>query len=198
MEIVLATHNLHKLLEFKDLFKSLNWIELISLHQFSDYIPSEETGKTFKENAILKAEHAAKTLNCLALADDSGLVVPALQGQPGVKSRRYAGPQATDKQNCDKLLASMHSFEDADRTAYYEICLALASPTELLKTVEARCEGRIIASPKGNKGFGYDPLFIKDGYNETFGELGSIKNRLSHRYKAFERLRIFLEKLKKT
>ena len=104
MEILLATANLHKLREFRDMFKSLPHIEIISLHQFPDYSLPEETGLTFKENAILKAEHAARTLNKWALADDSGLVVPSLGGEPGVFSRRYAGLEATDVENNQKLL----------------------------------------------------------------------------------------------
>lgn len=199
MEIVLATDNLGKIREFKDMFKSLKHIDLISLRQFSDYIPPEETGKTFKENAILKAMHAAAHLQRWALADDSGLVVPALAGEPGVYSRRYAGVDATDSENRQKLLEAMQHLQDQERTAYFECCLALANPTGIQKYVEGICEGYIIREPRGRNGFGYDPLFVKNDYDKTFAELDeTIKNRVSHRHKAFERLSTFLETLRDT
>jgi XTP/dITP diphosphohydrolase len=197
MEILLATTNLHKIRELRDMFRSLPHLALISLHQFSDYVAPEETGLTFRENAILKAEHAAKTLNQWVLADDSGLVVPALKGEPGVHSRRYAGAQATDAENRQKLLHAMEHLEDQQRTAYFECCLALSSPTGLKKCVEGICEGTIAKESRGRHGFGYDPLFVKNDYEKTFAELDeSIKNRISHRRKAFERLLSSLETLR--
>ena len=197
MEIVLATHNLHKVREFRDMFKSLPHVELISLQSFQDYIAPEETGATFRENAILKAEHAAKSLSKWVLADDSGLVVPALQGEPGVRSKRYAGPDATDLENRQKLLQAMEKLTGQARIAYFECCLAIAGPTGLKKCVEGICEGSIIHEPKGRHGFGYDPLFVKNDYEKTFAELDdTVKNRISHRRKAFERLLTFLETLR--
>lgn len=198
MEIILATSNNHKIRELKELLKPLQHLELLSLRQFPDYEPPEETGVTFRENAVLKAEHAAKHFNRWALADDSGIIVPILQGRPGVYSARYAGPQATDKENYDKLLSEMAPFTSReDRTAHYECCLALAGPDGFLKCVEGICEGFIVEEPRGRNGFGYDPVFIKNGYEKTFAELdGSVKIRISHRHKAFERLRTFLESLR--
>lgn len=197
MEILLASTNLHKVREFREMFKSLAHIELLSLHQFQHYLPPEETGKTCKENAILKAEHAAKHLNKWVIADDSGIFVPALQGAPGVHARHYAGHGAKDGDNRQKLLQAMKNLQDHERTAYCECCLAIAAPTGLKKSVEGICEGSIATESRGGHGFGYDPLFIKDGYDKTFAELGeSVKNRISHRHKAFERLLTFLETLK--
>lgn len=197
MEILLASNNLHKMREFRDMFKSLAHIELISLHQFHHYTVPEETGYTFRENAILKAEHAAKQLNTWVLADDSGLIIPALQGEPGIRSRRYAGPDATDLENRQKLLKAMENLHGQARTAYFECCLAIANPSGVQKCVEGICEGYIIEEPRGRYGFGYDPLFIKNDYEKTFAELDdTIKNRISHRRKAFERLLNFLETLK--
>lgn len=197
MEIIVASANLHKMREFRDMFKSLTHIELISLHQFGHYAAPEEAGQTFRENAILKAEHAAKHLNKWVLADDSGLIVPALHGEPGVKSKRYAGPHATDVENRTKLLRAMEHLKAQERTAYFECSLALASPMGLKKCVEGICEGYIVKEPRGRYGFGYDPLFVKNDYEKTFAELDeAVKNRISHRRKAFERLLTFLETLK--
>lgn len=197
MEIVLATTNYGKLREFKDMFRQLSHIELLSLNQFPEYVPPEETGKTFKENAVLKAEHAAFHLKRWVLADDSGLVVPALGGSPGIHSRRYAGMAATDKENRLKLLSEMKNLQEHQRTAYFECCLTLADASGAKKAVTGICEGFITDEPRGNHGFGYDSLFIKNDYDKTFGELDeTTKNRISHRRKAFERLSTFLETLK--
>ncbi len=181
------------------MFKALPHIELVSLHQYSHYTAPEETGLTFKENAILKAEHAAKYLNTWVLADDSGLVIPALKGEPGVRSRRYSGDDSTDAENRQKLLESMKNLNGQERTAYFECCLAIASPSGLKKYVEGVCEGTIITESRGRNGFGYDPLFIKNDYDKTFSELEeATKNRISHRRKAFERLLTFFETLKES
>jgi XTP/dITP diphosphohydrolase len=197
MEILLATSNLHKIREFKDLFQLFSHLQLVSLHQFSNYTAPEENGKTFQENAILKAEHAAKHLNKWVLADDSGLVVPALKGEPGIYSRRYAGPNSSDIENRKKLLQKMQNLNQFERSAYYECCLAIASPEGLKKCVTGICEGHIAQAERGRHGFGYDPLFVKYDYEKTFGEIDeSTKNRISHRRKAFERLSSFLETLK--
>ena len=123
--------------------------------------------------------------------------MPAFKVIPVVKSRRYAGPDATDLENRQKLLQAMENLKDQERTAYFECCLALASPTGLKKCVEGICEGYIIQEPRGRHGFGYDPLFIKNDYEKTFAELDdAVKNRISHRRKAFERLLTFLETLR--
>ncbi|CUI15712.1 Nucleoside-triphosphatase [Candidatus Protochlamydia naegleriophila] len=198
MEILLATTNLHKIREFREMCKPFSHLEILSLHQFPSYIAPVETGKTFKENAILKAEHAAKQLNVWAIADDSGLVVPFLQGQPGIYSRRYAGPEACDADNRKKLLQEMARLTtQEDRSAYYECCLAVANSSGLKKCVQGVCEGFILTEAKGRYGFGYDSLFVKNDYEKTFAELDeTIKNRISHRRKAFERLAAFLENLR--
>ena len=169
-EIVLATLNWHKLREFRELFLALPHIELISLHQFSNYLPPEEKGMTFKENALLKAEHAAKTLNTWVISDDSGLVVPALKGEPGVYSARYAGPGKSDSENNQKLLAAMAHLKENERTAYYECCLVIAGPEGVKKCVEGICEGQIAPASRGRNGFGYDSLFIKNDYDRTFAK----------------------------
>jgi XTP/dITP diphosphohydrolase len=196
MEILLATTNLHKIREFKEMFKSLPHLELLSLHQFPNYVAPEENGCTFKENAILKAEHAARELNQWTIADDSGLIVPSLKGEPGIYSRRYAGPDASDAENRKKLLEAMKLLNSYERSAYFECCIALASPQGLKKCVEASCEGFIIEEQRGRNGFGYDSVFVKNDYDKTFAEIGeSVKNRISHRRKAFERMATYMENL---
>lgn len=194
MELILATHNLHKIREFRQILKEVKGLDLISLRNFPDYQLPEETGKTFQENADLKALHAAKMLKAIVLADDSGLVVPALQGAPGIYSARYAGSDATDKENREKLMQEMEKLEDLDRSAYYECCITIAGPEGILKTAKATCEGLIGEQEKGRNGFGYDPIFIKHDYDKTFAELEEqTKNRISHRRKALDKILAFLE-----
>jgi XTP/dITP diphosphohydrolase len=176
--------------------KALPQLDLLSFHAFPHYTPPEETGHSFEENAIMKAEHAAQTLGCWTLADDSGLVVPALGGAPGVHTARYAGQKASDKENRQKLLDEMRSLHDLDRQAYFECCLALASPEGCKKCVRATCEGHISSAERGNHGFGYDPLFFKHEYSKSFAELDEeTKNMVSHRRKALDRLLPLLEGL---
>lgn len=196
IELVIASTNGHKVRELKDMLKTIEHLDLLSLCDFSDYVQVEETGSTFEENAILKAEHAAKALNRWVIAEDSGLVVPALKGAPGVFSARYAGKDATDFENRKKLVEEMKHLMDDDRRAFYECAIALASPAGLKKCVKGTCEGQLLTKDRGGGGFGYDPLFIKYGYNKTFAELGeSVKNRISHRRKALDKIIFSLESM---
>lgn len=196
MEIVIASTNLHKIREFREMMKPLKGIDVLSLLNFPSYAPLPEEASTFHENAIQKAVHAAEILNKWVLADDSGLIVPGLNGAPGVRSRRYAGEDATDTENRQKLLSAMSHFDDLQRNAYYECCLTLASPEGVKKSVTGTCEGTILKEERGRNGFGYDALFVKNEYDKSFGEINeSIKNRISHRYKAFEKLIPTLESI---
>ncbi len=189
MQIILATTNLHKIREIKDILKSIPNLDILTLAQFPHYSPLEETGKTFEEIVIQKATHAAKQLNGLVLADDSGISVAALKNAPGVRSRRYAGDNATDSENRKKLLSALSAFSGDERVATMTCSVALASPEGLIKCVTGFCEGTIATEERGRNGFGYDPLFIKLEYEKTFAELDeSTKNRISHRRKAFERM----------
>lgn len=192
MEIVLASKNLHKVREFREMFKALKHIDLLSLHNFPDYQPPPEAGASFKEIATTKALHAAQELDKLVLADDSGLVVPILGGAPGLYSHRFAGNEASDADNRKKLLALLEGKKGIERSAYFECCLALADKNGLIKCVIARCEGLIAEKESGSHGFGYDSLFVKHDYDKTFAELGNVKNRVSHRGKAFELLAQYL------
>jgi len=196
MQIVVATTNRHKFREFRTHFAAFDEIELLSLLDFPEYVQPAECGQTFEENAILKATHAAAFLEAFVLADDSGLVVPALKGAPGIYSRRYAGEHATDLENRRKLLKEMASLDDLGRSAHYECSLAFASPEGLQKCVSSMCHGSIATQEKGSNGFGYDALFVKHDYNQTFAQLGEhIKKEVSHRAKALERLSPYIESL---
>jgi XTP/dITP diphosphohydrolase len=196
MQLVIASHNVHKIREFRAMLKPFKHLDVLSLIDFPHYIAPEETGSTFEENAIAKAVDAAKALNCWAIGDDSGLMVPALNGAPSVYSRRYAGPHATDKDNRIKLLNEMRTIDPPFRQGVFECCIALASPEGLKKCVKGTVEGMITTEDRGNLGFGYDSLFIKYEYGKTFAELEEeTKNRISHRRKAFDKLIPLLESL---
>jgi XTP/dITP diphosphohydrolase len=195
MIIVIGSHNLHKIREIRSMFKQLKNIDLLSLLNFPDYVPAEEASEgNLKDIAIAKAERAAKSLNHWVLADDSGLFVPAIGGAPGINSRRYACEDATDSENRQKLLGEMKDLKEIQRSAYYECCLALASPEGLKKSVSGTCQGYISTEERGRNGFGYDSIFVKNEYSKTFAEMeDSHKNRISHRWKAFEKLLPTLE-----
>lgn len=195
MQLVLATTNLHKILELKSILKRhFPDIDIFSLRDFPDYRQVEETGSTFSQNAEAKALAAAKSLKCHVIADDSGLVVPALGGEPGVRSRRYAKEDATEKENREKLIEKLKHLPEETRSGYFECALSFASPEKVIKTTLGKCEGSLILEPRGNLGFGYDSMFIKYDYNKTMGELdAAIKNRISHRRKALDKLLVALE-----
>jgi XTP/dITP diphosphohydrolase len=194
MKLIIASRNVHKIREIKAMLKQSGNFDIYSLLDFPDYVAPAETGLTFEENAILKATHAASVLSALAIADDSGLVIPALKGAPGVFSSRYAGDHATDKDNRKKLLDEMIELTGEERDGYFACAMALASPQGLEKCVSARCEGTILTKEKGGQGFGYDSLFQKYDYSKTFAELkDEVKNRISHRRKALDKLLIYLE-----
>jgi len=196
IQIIIASKNVHKIREIKAILNPIEYLDVLSLCNFPKYIPPEETGTNFLENAKIKALSAAKALNQWVLAEDSGLIVPALKGDPGVFSARYAGNEASDADNRKKLLENMQSLLDQDRSAYFECCMVLASPDGIKKTVTANCEGEILTKERGGGGFGYDPVFIKNNYNKSFGELEeSIKNRISHRRKAIDKLLFEIESI---
>lgn len=189
MELVIASKNVHKIREFRAMLRGMKDCDLLSLIDFPQYEPPEENGASFEENAILKAVHAASALQKWVIADDSGLVVPALKGEPGIYSRRYAGEDATDKDNRKKLLREMAHLEEPLRQAYFECWIALAGPKGLKKAVKGTVEGIILFQERGGMGFGYDPLFVKHDYSKTFAELDEeTKNRVSHRRKALDRI----------
>jgi XTP/dITP diphosphohydrolase len=188
-EIVLATRNPKKRGEMAALVASVG-VSVRSLCDFSDVPEVEESGSTFAENAALKASTVAQAIGRWTLADDSGLVVDALDGAPGVHSARFAGEQRSDAANNAKLLALLRDVPDEQRGAAFVCHLALADPTgEIRLRVEDRCRGQIVSEMHGSGGFGYDPLFLVPEYQRTFGELGAAtKNLISHRARAFAKL----------
>ena len=188
MELLLATRNAHKTREFAQLLG--NEFKVVDLNSFSQIPAVEETGGTFAENAILKAISASEKIVDLVLADDSGLEVDAFGGAPGIYSARYAGDNATDKENVAKLLKDLAQLgaEGVKRSARFRCVLALARSGKLLGTFEGVAEGVIVDAPRGSAGFGYDPIFVPNGFEQTFAELPA-KNQISHRAKAIGALR---------
>ena len=180
--IVLATRNQGKIREFKELLKNFP-IELRSLNDFGPIPDVVEDGETFDDNAYKKASFTAKALGLPAIADDSGLVVEALAGAPGVKSARYAGDNASDQDNIEKLLQQMHNLQN--RKAAFVCVISIAVPGGPALTYEGRCEGEITKEPSGKDGFGYDPVFFYPPLGKTFAEISlAEKNKVSHRGKA--------------
>ena len=185
---------MHKVREYRSLLKNIPNLDVYSLRDFQTYHLPEETGETFEENATLKAVDAAKELGKWVIADDSGLVVPALDGKPGVRSARYAGDDATDLDNRKKLVSELQKLPEEKRIGYFECCIAFATPDGLKKLVRGKCEGELLTQERGRHGFGYDPLFLKYDYSKTFAELDEeTKNRISHRRKAFDKIVTALE-----
>lgn len=197
-EIVIASKNKGKIAEFTTLFRTYG-INVLSLYDLDDTIEDvEETGTTFRENAQLKAEQIANVIKKPVLADDSGLVIHALDGRPGVYSARYAGESATDELNNEKVLTELEDVPTNKRDAYFICVLALAIPGEKTVYQTGKCHGTITNVPIGDNGFGYDPIFVPDGYNETMAELSSdVKNKISHRYHAIVKMKQWLEQTMK-
>lgn len=191
--IVIATRNKGKKSEISDLLKGFP-VDIKGLDDFGPIPHIEEDGDTFDENAYKKASLTARMLGFPALADDSGLLVEALGGAPGVLSARYAGENATDEQRCQKLLQEMKG--KSNRKAAFECVISIAVPTGPALTYEARCEGLIAEHPSGSNGFGYDPVFYYPPLNKTFGELTiEEKSHVSHRGKAIREFRDEFEKV---
>jgi XTP/dITP diphosphohydrolase len=195
LTLVIATGNNGKKSEIKDLLAGFP-VQVKNLNDFGPIPGVEETGETFDENAYIKASVTARLLGLPALADDSGLVVEALDGAPGVYSARYAGENATDGARCARLLGEMEG--EKNRRAAFECVISIAVPTGAALTYEAHCDGRIADHAVGKKGFGYDPIFYYPPLKKTFAELdGEEKNKVSHRGRAFKEIRSEFDKVLK-
>jgi len=190
--LIIATRNKGKVREIRHVLKplKLNILSLLDLPKAPDI---KENGKTFEVNAVKKATAIVRKFDSLVLADDSGLEVKTLRGQPGIRSARYAGPNPTSEKLCKKLLRAMKSKKD--RKARFVCVMAIASPKKK-KVVKGICKGKIAYKMKGTHGFGYDPVFIPQGYSRTFAQMPlKLKNRISHRGKALKKAKAYLARI---
>ena len=182
-DLLIATQNKGKLHEYRRLLANLRVTLRAPDEVGLGRVDVDETGDTFAANAAIKAQAFARASGLLALADDSGLVVDALDGRPGVHSARYGGPGLDDAGRRDRLLSELEAFDDDQRSAHFACVIAIAAPdSETVHSVTGTCPGRIIRAARGTGGFGYDPIFVPDGYDQTFAELPlDVKNAISHR-----------------
>jgi XTP/dITP diphosphohydrolase len=194
-EVIIATKNRGKAKEFEQIFASRGFA-VRTLLDYPEFLDIEETGKSFEENAILKAEAVSRSLNKMVISDDSGLIVDALDGRPGIFSARYAGEEKDDQANIDKVLSELAGVPEEKRTARFYCALALAVPGQKTITVSGACEGRILDGQRGSNGFGYDPIFFAAEKGRSMAELSSDeKNKISHRAKALEKLNGILDSI---
>lgn len=194
-QLLIATNNKGKAKDFEALFNPLG-VSVMTLNDLEETIDVEETGTTFEENAILKAEEVAKLLGVMVIADDSGLEVDALDGAPGVYSARYAGLEKNDEANIDKVLKGLTGVSEENRTARFRCVLAVAGPDMETVTFSGSCEGSILHERKGTNGFGYDPIFYTPAKGCAMGELSADeKGEISHRGAALAQLKEHLPQL---
>lgn len=192
MQIVLATRNLKKAKEIREILKGLD-VEFLSLKDFPEIKEIEEKGKTFSENATLKARKVTHLTKKITLADDSGLEVDALGGRPGIYSARFA---RNDRERNRKLLRLLKNIPASKRGATFRCAVAIAWPNGKIRVLEGKYQGRIAFKERGKEGFGFDPVFIAPRYDKTFAELGlKKKNRISHRSQAFRKAKKILKKI---
>ena len=197
-KIVLATANTHKVIEFQRILNELlPDLELVAASQFPGVPEIEETGSTFAENALIKARAINEFTNLPALADDSGLVVEALNGAPGIFSARYAGIQADDKANVMKLLNEIKGLDQSLLSAKFECSIALVDKSQDLELlVDGQMPGQVIKEVRGENGFGYDPIFVPQGLTKTSSELSDAdKDKISHRGIALRKMSMILKQL---
>jgi len=192
LKLLLATRNRNKVIEMQHALEDTGW-QVVMLSDIVGAPDVEEDGATFKDNALKKARGAARFSHLWTLAEDSGLEIDALGGEPGVRSARYAGDGATDAERIRKVLGHLVSVRDEQRTARFRCLICVIDPAGKESCFEGRCEGRMAHRAAGSSGFGYDPIFIPDGYDRTFAELGlGVKNKISHRARALEQVIAFL------
>lgn len=190
VRLVIATRNAGKIREMREALADVPGLELLTYDEVGGWPEVEETGGTLEENAALKARSLAARFGMPALADDSGLLVDALGGGPGVRSSRYAGPEGDSERNMDRLLAELRGVPEERRTARFACVMALALPGGATRVTRGECEGRILTGRRGSGGFGYDPVFQPLGYDRSMAELSlEEKNAISHRGKAMRAMR---------
>lgn len=193
MKLFFSTHNLDKKKEIEYIIEGK--ISVLCIDDFKDYPEIEENGATLKENSLMKAKAGYEHTGLISFADDTGLEVDCLKGSPGIRTARYAGENASYRDNYIKLLDDMEGSDCQDRTARFRTVITLYSGKDDYKYFEGICEGSIGTEPAGRMGFGYDPVFIPSGYRETFAQLDSAeKNRISHRAQALNKFIEYLNK----
>jgi len=191
--LILATKNKGKVREIKHVLKPLK-LKVLSLLDLPKAPDIRENGRTFLANAVKKASIIAKKFRQVTLADDSGLEVKALRGQPGIRSARYAGANPTSRKLCMKLLRTMKNKKD--RSARFVCTVAICGPGKRLKIIQGICKGMIIDRMLGSHGFGYDPVFMPEGYTKTFAQMPlKLKNRISHRGRALRKAKAYLARI---
>lgn len=189
-KILLATANRNKILEINSILKDIPDLRILSIHDFGIKPLISEDKNTLDENSYKKALDIYNIFRIPAVSDDTGLFVDALNGEPGVHSARYAGKSASYSDNCNKLLLNLREIPPESRTARFETVICFYPDNKLFRGI---CKGKIINEPRGKNGFGYDPIFIPEGYEKTFAELSdSEKNKISHRSKALQELKKYL------
>ncbi len=196
MKLLLATHNRKKRDELKTILGGSKTVKVMILDDLKIEVPVVvEDGRTFRQNAVKKALTLSRFFDGLVLADDSGLEVEALGGKPGVRSARFARSKATDEENNEKVLKLLSLIPEKNRSARFVCHLALASDGHLLESFEGVVEGAILEQPRGDNGFGYDPLFLPRGKNKTFAEMeAEEKNKISHRAQALKKMKPAIKK----
>ncbi|HSV97236.1 MAG TPA: XTP/dITP diphosphatase [Spirochaetota bacterium] len=196
MKLLIATKNTNKVREIRDKLARLPGLEILSLEDTGGIPDVVEDGDTFAENAAIKALAVAATTGFTSLADDSGLIVDALDGAPGIYSARFGGSGLSDAERCLLLLEKMTAVPKGSRSARFVCAIAIARPGTVIHTAEGVCEGSIIREMRGGMGFGYDPVFLVEGTKKTMAELSmKEKNSLSHRARALEAAALFIRKL---
>lgn len=194
-EVIIATKNPGKAREFEQIFSSRG-IQVRTLLDYPEIPDVEETGTSFEENAILKAESVSRKLNKMVIGDDSGLIVDALDGRPGIYSARYAGEPKNDQNNTDKVLSELQGVPKSERSARFYCALAISIPGQETRTVSGTCEGRILEERCGSNGFGYDPVFYVPEKGRSMAELSADeKNGISHRANALKQLDVILDSI---
>ncbi len=192
MKLLLATRNRNKVIEMQQALEGTGW-QVVMLSDIAGAPEVEEDGATFEENALKKARSAVRFTGLWTIAEDSGLEIDALGGEPGVKSARYAGEGATDAERIRKVLGQLVAVRDERRTARFRCVMCIVDSAGTERCFEGRCEGRIAHSARGSSGFGYDPIFVPDGYDQTFAELGfGVKSKISHRARALQQVTEYL------
>jgi XTP/dITP diphosphohydrolase len=194
-QVAIASRNSHKLREIGRICADwpVSWVT-VETHDATGFPEVEETGETYLENALLKARAVAAALRLPAIADDSGIEVDALGGRPGPRSARFAGERASDEANLDRLMQALKGIPEGGRTARYRCVAAIAFPEGGEHHAEGLCEGTLNAKRRGRRGFGYDPIFVPEGWDETMAEItAEQKDRISHRGRAFRSLRATLD-----